>query len=231
MRWPADEDKDVVQSAQVTAAANVVVNERRNGRNTTLPLNVDQLCKALIADPVASSFEAIFQDEDPSIVEIVIFFMQCRDEVKPSLLRARHFIESGGFLPDEVMDKKEANSLKRSATTLKEIWRTQSASSAFVWAAHFYSDVENDVHILDLSPDGEESVKIAQAILEEMTELKRFFGVARYCQDKLHKLLGPAAVGSFRLLKLPKEVVPIEHELDPFDAKQMEIIRAYAVPQ
>jgi hypothetical protein len=226
MRWP--NDVELIESAQVTAAACVVVYEKANGNNVTIPLTIESLCEAIINDPLASNFEdAMLSATDP-ITNIVSFFMFCPEERKPSLLKARYFINAGGFVDDDI-PKDEVKQYKKSEATLKVVWKQQAVAGPFLWAGHFFEEDPENLELLNIVPDEIESVAIARNFLADSVKIRRFLGIALFCQNKLSRLLDPSAA-KVRFVKFPKSVQPIEPGIGTFDEKQLEILSKYRAP-
>lgn len=223
MRWP--NDAELVRSAQIAAAATVVVHERENKRSVETPLTVDILCDALINLSLAGTYYDAMEPVTEPVTDIVGFFMHCPEHLKPSLLKARFFIDSGGFVPEDVEEDDEKQ-YKRSPATMKVVWKEQAVASPFLWAGlHF----EDNFDLLDLVPDEVESISIAQNFLGEPERFRTFLGVALYCQNKLLRLLDPAAA-RFEFLEFPDSIEPITPEIGTFDEAQLAVLGKYQAP-
>lgn len=230
MRWPLD--PELVRIAQTIAAANVALAKKELIDISDMPLSIEILCDALINKSLAEPFANVFDESDDTIVRIIGFFMHCPEDQKPSLLKARYFIENGGFAPDEV-SKDETKEFIVSSSTLKAVWKNQATSGPFMWAAYYYEDDSEtpEQKLIELAPDDPDSVHEAEALLQDRGQLTRFLGVARFCQEKLLRLLDPAASSRFQAVKFPEEIKPVIPNIGTFDEGQLTILRNYAVPQ
>ncbi len=225
MCWP--DDDEMISAAQIAAAASVAVYQKRNGLTVTPPLSIDILSEALVENSLPGVYADAFEDAHESISDIVGFFMHCPDELKPSLLKARYFIDQGGFAPSEI-DKSELKQYKQSPTTMKAAWNAQAPAGPFVWAVHFNEEV---VDILSLSPDSVEDVEMAQTIATDIPRMKRLFGIARFCQERLLNLLDAGSASRFKFVKFPDSIRPIAPDLELFDEAQRKIMESYHAPQ
>jgi hypothetical protein len=225
MRWPADQD--LIYSAQVAAMASIVVSEKVKGDLFETPLTVEILADALINTSLAGPFVEAFEEMEDSITEMVGFFMHCPEELRPSLLKARDFIDRGGFVPEGI-EKNEQKQYKRSRSTLKVVWTDQAAAGPFLWAA-YYSD--ENLELLDLLPDDPETIPAATAFLNNKKRILDFFGVARFCQEKLLRLLDPNAAGRIRFLSFPDSIAAVKPDIETFDDAQLVILKSYQAPQ
>lgn len=223
MRWP--NDAELVKDAQITAAATVVVHERRNERKTELPLTIETLSQALIWRPIYGTYYEAMEPATEPVTDIVGFFMHCPEHLKPSLLKARYFIDSGGFVPEGIK-KSEEKEYKRSDTTLKVVWKEQAISGPFLWAAYGF---EENFDLLDLVPDEVESVEAAKKFLAKPERLRTFLELALFCQTKLLRLLDPAAT-KFDFVEFPKAIELLDWALPAFDEAQLKIVGKYQAP-
>jgi len=223
MRWP--NDPEVVQDAHIHALASSVILQRDRGKSIKTPLSLEILCDALIHPRITG----LYHMEEPAlepITDIVSFFMFCPGALKPSLLKARHFINANGFVPEDLTDDAEKKKYRKGKTVSKAVWREQAISGPFLWAGQFF---EEDYDLLELTPDEPESVFAAAQFLDERTRFERFLGVALFCQNKLARLLDPSAA-EIRFLEFPKEIKPIDPEIGTFDESQLKIMKGYRAP-
>jgi hypothetical protein len=225
MRWPTEQD--LIYSAQVATMASIVVGEKARGDIFEPPLTVEILADALINYSLAGPFVLAFEEMEDSITEMIGFFMHCPEELRPSLLKARDFIDKGGFVPEGI-EKNEQKQYKRSLSTLKVVWATQAAAGPFLWAAH-HSD--ENLNLLDLLPDDPETIPAATAFLKNKKRILDFFGVARFCQEKLLRLLDPNAAERIRFLSFPDSIAAVRPNIVTFDDAQLEILKSYRAPQ
>src|SRR5258708_2808610 len=100
---------DFVSSAQVVGAANYYLHLSPGQRTALVRDNPhfsqDTFAKGLLGFPLGDTFHLEFEgayNETVNISEIIEFFMICPAKLKPSLLKALHFIEQGGFIADDV---------------------------------------------------------------------------------------------------------------------------------
>ena len=231
LHWP--NISNVTSCAQVVAAANIYSNgsaKDKHDQNTSNPfLTTKALANAVLDFPLEGTYEDAFEranDAVGEITDIISFFMHCPEDLKPSLLKALFFIEEGGFLPDDtpVDDHKL---YKKSISTLKLTWAAQAIAGPFVWAAA----VIEDNSVLELAPDAPKSVKLARKLLQKPEFLARYFGVAKFCQDKLLDRLDPKSIARFRFVKFPKTVKAIDPEIGAFDQQQIDIVKRYRAPK
>jgi hypothetical protein len=104
MRWP--DDQEVIEDAQITAAAAVFLHEQQKGRSSVIPLRIDRLARSVVIRQVTGSYVEALPDYT-HVSDLVAFFMHCPEDINPSLNKAYFFIEEGGHLPDEKLTKGE----------------------------------------------------------------------------------------------------------------------------
>lgn len=221
MTWP--NDQDMVRNAQIMAAASVVVYERQKKRRIKLPLTIEMLCQELTHRPINGTYYEAMEPSIEPISDLVGFFMHCPEQLKPSLLKARYFIDAGGFVPDGISEK-EQKEYKKSETTLKAVWREHAQSGPFVWAAYGFED---SFDLLDLVPDEIESIETSKRFLASPRRLRTFLELALYCQTKLQRVLDPAAA-RFEFVKFPKSIELLDWDISTFDDVQLAIMNEYS---
>jgi hypothetical protein len=228
MRWP-DDDDDVVFDAQTTAAAAIFLHERERGNTPSMPLAIDRLCDSIIDRRVAGQYHEAFEEETVmAITDLVGFFMHCPEERKPSLGKAYHFIESGGFLPTDC-DEQDRKQMKRARSSLKVAWKTQARSGPLLWATQLF---EEDPELAWYAPDDVEYFEHAITFQQSRERLLNFFGVALFCQQKLSRLLEQqSAATKINFLNFPKVVKPVAPDIHTFDEDQLKLLDKYAAPQ
>jgi hypothetical protein len=222
-----------VSSAQIIGAANYYLNlspaQRRKTVRDNPHFSQDAFAKALLRSPLGDTFTIEFElacYETVNISEIIEFFMICPAELRPSLLKALHFIEQGGFIADDV-DKSERDQLVRSAATLKKTWVKHVVAGPFIWAA----DSSEFEGLLSLAPDQTKTIAAVKKFLAHRRDILNFFGLARFCQERLISRLDERSRSRFRFVKFPPNVVPIESELPELDAVQMAVLKRYRAPK
>jgi hypothetical protein len=228
MRWPDDED-DVVFDAQTTAAAAIFLHEQQAGNTLPLPITIERLCDSVVNRRLQVQYYEAFQEEPLlSIADIVGFFMHCPEERRPSLGKAYHFIESGGFLPVD-FDEKTRKRMKRARSSLKAAWKAQARSGPLLWATYLF---EEDPELAYYAPDDIECFEHAISFLENRERLLNFFGVALFCQLKLSRLLPQQPqVGKISFVSFPTVVKPVDPQIYTFDENQLKILSKYVAPQ
>jgi hypothetical protein len=224
MRWP--DDQDVVQDAQTTAAATVLLRERKRGKTPSMPITLERLCDSVVDRRVTGQYWEAFEEQF-GVTDIVNFFMHCPEEYQPSLGKAYHFIDEGGFLPLEA-DEEEKKQLRRARSSLKVAWKEQARSGPLLYAAAVF-DEDSDLHWY--APDDDTYFDEAIAFVDDQARLLKFLGVALFCQQKIARLLDRAAAAKIDFPKFPAVVSPIDPQLGTFDDDQLKILDRYAAPQ
>jgi hypothetical protein len=224
MRWPDDEE--IIVDAQTTAAANVFLREREKGDSPQIPISFERLCQSIVHREIYGQYCDAFE-ELAAVTDIVTFFMHCPEERRPSLGKAYHFIDSGGFLSSD-FDEKEQKQMKRARSSLKAAWKEQARSSPLLWATQVFED---DPDLLWFAPDDVDYLEDAIAFVQSRDRLLAFFGVALFCQQKLARLLDQSVAAKIDFLTFPDVVTPVDPQLGTFDEDQMKILDKYAAPQ
>ena len=231
MRWPDDEE--LIEDAQITAAASIYVHEKEKGKAPAIPLDIDRLARSVASRQLSGMYLEAFLERG-TVVELVSFFMHCPEELKPSLNKAYDFIEKGGFIPLDAT-KEDISNLKRARSTLKIAWKEQAISAPLLHASQpmFEDDSEHDdeAFIYDYAPDDPDCFDEAQRFVQNRDRVLKFFGEARYCQEKIQRLLDPDAAAKLHFPTFPKIVTPIDPGFGTFDEAQMAIARTYRAPQ
>lgn len=224
MRWPDDEE--IHRDAQTTAAATILLHQKEKGDDPAIPLTIDTLARCIVQRQIYGHYWEAFE-EQIGITDLVAFFMFCPEELKPSMGKAYHFIDAGGFLNgDEAKDEK--NRMKRARSSLKIAWKEQARSGALLLACEIF---EEDPELCFYAPDDSDYFDAAEAFLKNKNRLLSFFGVALFFQEKLKRVLGHTAASNIRFLRFPDVVKPVDPGLGSFDAGQLAILAKYAAPQ
>ena len=224
MNWPDDED--VILDAQTTAAATVFLHERKKGNTPSIPLTFERLCDSIVDRRVAGQYwEAL--EESVGTEDIVAFFMHCPEEERPSLGKAYHFIDEGGFLSSE-FNAKEQKQMKRARSSLKAAWKEQAKSGPLLWATQVF---EEDPDLPLFAPDDTAYLEDAIVLVQSKERLLAFFGVALYCQQKLSRLLDKSVAAKIDFIRFPEMVAPVDPQIGTFDEEQLAILHKYAAPQ
>lgn len=224
MRWP--DDDDVVLDAQTTAAAMVHLREVKRGNSPSIPLVLDRLCETIVDRRVTGQYWEAFEEQF-GVTDIVNFFMHCPEEIQPSLGKAYHFIQEGGFLPTDA-DEGEEKQLTRARSTLKAAWKEQARSGPLLYAAAIFDE---DSDLQWYAPDDDTYLDEAIEFVQDQKRLLTFFGVALFCQRKLVRLLDKAVAEKLRFPRFPDVVTPVDPELGIFDEGQLKILAEYVAPQ
>lgn len=228
MRWP--EDQEVLRYANVVAAANIYLYDKSNGKEPRVSPSVDDMARALVESPLAGWFSHVYETTDLLAGEIVNFFMHCPEELKPSLLKARYFIEQGGFTSEDMTDKERKESTPGS-TLLKAGWSEQAIAGPFAWTAESFGEEEGIEELLWIVPDDPDSIPVAEAFLADPLQIDRFFGIARFAQERLLRLLDPVSRSRFKFARFPSSIELVCPDIDYFDEVQLEIMKTYRAPQ
>jgi hypothetical protein len=183
------------------------------------------LMKFPLGDTFRMEFECVF-NELVNISELIDFFMICPTDQRPSLLKALHFIEAGGFVADDV-EENDRNNYKRSRSTLTVSWVNYVVAGPFIWSA-MQPKYE---FIVRLSPDRVWTIGRVGRFLAQKNEVMKFFGLAKFCQDRLISRLDKRSRSRFRFLNFPPNVTPLEVEFPEFDPSQTAILKKYRPPK
>lgn len=224
---------DFVATGQVVCAANYFLSlgklQRTKMAKDSPLFSQDTFAEALLNFPLGDSFSLEFESTDNetlNISELVEFFMICPDENRPSLLKALHFIEQGGFVADDVGEK-EKRHFTRSATTLKKTWANYVVPSPFIWSAYSL-DLE---YLMKLSPDQPKTIASARKFLTRQRDITNFFGAARFCQERLISRLEKKSRSRFDFVKFPPNIDALELELPDFNPTQIALLQKYRAPK
>jgi hypothetical protein len=232
MRWP--DDQELIEDAQLTAAASIYLHAKEKGKAPAIPLDLDRLARSVAMRQISGMYLEAFPERG-NVVDLISFFMHCPEELKPSLNRAYDFIEKGGFISVDAT-KEELSSMKRARSTLKLAWKEQAIAGPLLCASQPIleedSFEDDDRYFLyDYAPDDPECFDDAQRFVQSRDDLLKFFGEALYCQQKLLRLLDPDASAKLHFPKFPKIVTPIDPGFTSFDEDQLAIARTYRAPQ
>jgi hypothetical protein len=126
---------------------------------------------------------------------------------------------------DDVKDH-EKKHYKRSPSTLKKTWVNYVVVGPFVWSARSL-DYE---HILE-SPDRASTVKKTNKFLGRQTDVLEFFGMAKFCQERLISRLDARSRSRFRFIKFPPNIISSDPELSDLDDTQLTISARYRPPK
>ncbi|MEH2548690.1 hypothetical protein V1283_005335 [Bradyrhizobium sp. AZCC 2262] len=222
-----------IRTAQIIGAANYFIHLPKTRRASLVQANpyfaqaafAKTLLKFPLGDTFSMEFESAF-NELANISELIEFFMICPIEQKPSLLKALHFIEQGGFVPDDVIES-DRDAYIRSRSTLKVSWVNYAISGPFVWSA-MQSKYE---FITRLSPDLKSTINRVEQFLAKKSKVMEFFELARFCQTRLISRLDKRSRSRFRFLKFPPNVAQVDVELLELDSAQTAILKRYRPPK
>jgi len=221
------------RTAQTIGAANYFLRLPKARRANLVRANPhfsqDNFAETLLKFPLGDTFNMEFGsafNELANISELIDFFMICPIEQRPSLLKALHFVEQGGFVPDDVKED-DRDAYTRSRSTLKVSWVNYAVSGPFIWAA-MYSKYEFITH---LAPDLKSTINKVDKFLAKNDEVMEFFGLARFCQVRLIARLDERSRSRFHFLKFPPNVTPVDVELAELDPVQVAILKRYRPPK
>src|SRR5205807_9875555 len=136
----------------------------------------------------------------------VEFFLTCPRELRPSLNKAIHFLENGGF------------NLGGSAASLKNNWVKYLVSSPFAFV---------EFPALDFQPDDLRHVPESIELLKDEDKLRRWFGQARCVQEQLVQRLDRTTRERFRFTEFPTEIASCPIKLSTYTPEQIQIIKSY----
>jgi hypothetical protein len=125
------------------------------------------------------------------------------------------------------VDKSERDQHKRSAATLKKTWVKHVVAGPFIWAAE---SIGFD-YLMRLAPDQTKTIAGVKKFLTRRDDIFDFFGVARFCQERLISRLDERSRSRFQFVNFPSKVVPIECELPELDTVQMAVLKRYRSPK
>jgi hypothetical protein len=225
----------VVNHARLVAAARVIVEintpalsipvkERPAAIKATAskefhPLSV---ANALVFLPLGRSFIDLFQgDRAFNVVSAIAAFIlryPSEEKKRPSLNKAVFFISKGGFGKTE-----NAKGFIRSPAPLKKAWATSAIVSSFALAAH-----RLDFHdIVNLAPDDDPTIDDATELLNNISQLRRYFGGARAFQEALLARIELPNRRDFVEFSDRVKSYSVSHP--PFSSDQLELIKKYHV--
>ncbi|WP_129590913.1 hypothetical protein [Bradyrhizobium shewense] len=223
----------LVQTAQIIGAANYFIHLPKARRASLVRANPyfsqELFAKTLLTFPLGDTFSMEFEsafNELANINELIEFFMICPIEKRPSLLKALHFIEKGGFVPADV-NESDRNAYKRSRSTLKVSWVNYAIAGPFIWSAM----QTNYEFITRLSPDLKTTIDRVEKFLAKKHEVMEFFELARFCQVRLIPRLDERSRSRFRFLEFPPNVTLVDVELSELDSAQTTILKDYRPPK
>jgi hypothetical protein len=222
-----------IETAIIIGAANYYLEPSKARRSRLVRANPyfsqEVFAKTLLTFPLGDTFSMEFENafnELANISELIEFFMICPSDQRPSLLKALHFIERGGFVPRDVKET-DRGAYTRSRSTLKVSWVNYAEPGPFIWAA-MQPKFEFITH---LSPDLKSTIKRVDRFLAKQHEVMKFFGLARFCQDRLIPRLDRRSRSRFRFIKFSPNVVPLDVELSELDPIQAAILEKYRPPK
>jgi hypothetical protein len=225
MRWP--DDQELIEDAQITAAASIYIHEKEKGNAPAIPLTVERLAHTVAFRQLVGSYQDAFYERG-LIGDLIFFFMMCPEDLRPSLGKAYHFIDSGGFIPEDATEE-EIASLRRARSSLKIAWKEQAVAGPLLFTSNAFGD--DDDAIDDFAPDAPEYFDEAQQLVLNRDRMLQFFGEALHCQEKLQRLLDPDAAAKLLFPKFPSVVTPVDPGFGAFHETQVEIIKKYRAPQ
>jgi hypothetical protein len=227
-------DPAFVIASQVVGAANYYTHLKSNSRVHIARQNPffssTAFAKTLLTypavGPLKENWSMAAEYDVGDIIHIIEFFLNCPIEAKPSLLKALYFIDRGGFVPD-VSGLSEGDRRGRSPTTLKTNWVRQRERGPFLWAAA----VSKYDFLFDISPEERSSIRKIERFLSRPNAVHEYFGIARFCQERLYDRLDSRSKSHFRFIKFPATVASVEMELQGFNPAQMNLLRQYRAPK
>jgi hypothetical protein len=229
MRWP--DDQELIEDAQLTAAASVYLHAKEKGKAPAIPLDIERLARSVAMRQISGMYLEAFPERG-TVADLIAFFMHCPEELKPSLNKAYDFIGKGGFISTD-RTKDEVGSFQRARTTLKIAWKEQVIAGPLLYASMAEENPNNDdeeFFVYDYAPDDPDCFDEAERFVQNREQLLKFFGEALYYQQKLQRLLGPVASAKLSFPTFPKVVTPIDPELGTFDEDQLAIAGHTGLP-
>jgi hypothetical protein len=190
----------------------------------------DAISRLLLQSPVGG-FEnwTEFNSQEVSDASgISNFLVQCPSELKPSLNKAFFFIDEGGY-PGTV-----------SVSTTKKVWAKFAPAASFASAAYFFrlerleqghSIFSSNIDLFHLPPDGVKSVEDAATLLDRTDDLRDYFSVCRFIQERLLAIIGKKAGSQIALVTFPNSIKPKPIPIHPLEPRQIEIVRRYRAPK
>jgi hypothetical protein len=235
LHWP--QNPRVVNQGKLIAAA-LVVDAIRKG---SLGLSNDQkqsarheiesklLAPAAVANVLLNrahvgSYREEFDIQLPEFDDvsgIVGFLLRCPVELKPSLNKARFFIDAEGYADED------SPNAKVSPATLKKSWVAFAIVSPFIFSAEYW----NHRFLLNLAPDDAASISKASKFLRDAKRIDRFFGFALHVQRTIVNRLDPTTLRWLKFVNFPRAIKPYISKLYPLEPHQVEIVQKYRAPK
>jgi hypothetical protein len=227
-------DPGLASTAQVVGAANYYTHLGSKTRVQIAQQNPlfspSAFAKTLLAypgiGPLKENWNFAKDYELDDIIDIIQFFLICPAAEKPSLLKALYFIDRGGFVSD-VSGQSEKDRRGRSPSTLKSNWVRQAERGPFLWAA---AGSEYEL-LFDIPPEERSSIRKIERFLSRPNATHEYFGIARFCQERLYDRLDRKSKSRFRFIKFPKTVASLELELPTLNPSQISLLRQYRAPK
>jgi hypothetical protein len=235
-------DPDMVEFGRLMAAANVI-RALKNGFLKLSPvtsrkkidsifrsvITADVVCRLLLKGP-AGGFEdwpAYNSKDICSASGISNFLVQCPPDLKPSLNKAFFFIDERGY-PGPA-----------SVSTTKKLWAEFAPVVPFASAAYFFElarlqqgiDMFPRISLFRLPPDGDKSVDDATTLMYRTDDLRDYFSVCRFIQEKMLAVIGSQAQSRVPFVIFPKAIKPKPVEIHPLKPDQIDIVKRYRAPK
>lgn len=231
-----------IQRHAIVAGTALLLTALRNGQlsaesDNALKLLTDRfhsfpLEQAICASPLALETKSpTFRDayiaaenDIPCAHSVLDFIMACPAEHEPSVNKAIHFIESGGFV--DASDTPEDKALARvSASKTKEEWSRYAVVTPFFDTLYNFEEFED---LLEITPDNLTSVRAISAFLDDRMVPREFFAAVASTQKQFIARLDPASVNriGFATFTLEHEV-ETDHPQFAADSEDVKIIKKY----
>jgi hypothetical protein len=136
---------------------------------------------------------------------------------RPSLNKAIHFIERGGFGPE----------YKSSPAAVKKVWVKYITAVPFFLADSPYFLDGPFLQMRGLSPHSSKWIQDANKILKNEDGLLTYFRIAKWIQERFYSLLDPATQRRFQFVHLPRQIEPTELSGLAFNEEQTQLYNAY----
>ena len=236
--WHRDQ-LPVVEFGKLIAAAKVITEINRGARNRRGPERAqtartifeavatpERTAELLLENPMMGTFRdemRSFRDDmdfevtygGEEAAAVAMFLLRCPSVPKPSLNKAFFFLSEGGF------------GHKTGIATLKKYWSKFAPISPFVIAA----EKLNMTRIFNLPPDGEASYQDATALLQNDEELRNYFGVSRYVQEKILSVIRAQIHKPIDFITFPRSIEPRTFEFEPLGSEQLQLLATYRAPK
>jgi hypothetical protein len=229
LHWPSE--PEIVNQARTVAAGLIVraiqkgvfkgSHEQRRGHIAEITKAVMQpeaVADALVNRKLVGSYRDNFESHYKALHEVsmlVRFFLICPRELKPSLNKALAFFDGGN------------SHMRASLSTLKKSWGDYALIGAFILA----EDWLEFSPIVELAPDDEDSIAGSRKILGDVDGLRKYFGVARYLQDRLEERLDPITLRRFEYGDFPDCIEACSIEIPTMEPSQVEAVQKYKAPR